>query len=580
MIPGYLSFQVDIKHLKFTSDKGIVYPKTAIVTFTMPGKIKPVVELLGYVEEELLFTWIDQKQALNLDQCYINKFSLGDYRTSRGLDRKQLVEIHGFTARNALFDSQFTFDFSYSEFQEGDFNIEGAWFNAGKISFDSAHFSNKLLDFSYVHFPSDFFDFKNVYIVSAGVTFKNAVFGDGDKDFQYTQFGNGGVNFTNTEFSNGDVSFINTEFGSGDTSFKVARFGRGKVDFHYAKFSSGDISFERTEFGDGRVDFRTVEFGHGRVSFNRAVFGDGEVSFEASEMNSGKFSFKRALFGKGMISFDEAVFRNIDVSFERSDFGEGTVSFYKSTFGSLSFRFCHLDNYTDLRLLHCRMIDMSNTIVRDIIDLKPHEFDLDVEIISFAGMRLIGRLYIDWKLNHVKEMVSRQEDASHRLKAEQYRILKENFNTTGQYNDEDAAYVEFKRHEERADLEDQIRGRRLAVIWAYPLHWFKVGLFDKAGLYATSPVRVLFTMLFFFTFFSVVYLLLITFTTADIIPSVNDQLSVVSKSFYHSAITFLTIGYGDHYPFGAIRWVSALEGFSGLFLMSYFTVAFVRKILR
>mgnify|MGYP005838757265 CR=1 FL=1 len=36
----------------------------------------------------------------------------------------------------------------------------------------------------------------------------------------------------------------------------------------------------------------------------------------------------------------------------------------------------------------------------------------------------------------------------------------------------------------------------------------------------------------------------------------------------------------DHYPYGSIRWMSGLEGFVGLFLMSYFTVVFVRKILR
>ena len=57
-------------------------------------------------------------------------------------------------------------------------------------------------------------------------------------------------------------------------------------------------------------------------------------------------------------------------------------------------------------------------------------------------------------------------------------------------------------------------------------------------------------------------------------------LSLVAKSFYHSAITFLTIGYGDYYPSWIIRWISSVVGFTGLFLMSYFTVAFVRKILR
>ncbi|MBK7710318.1 MAG: hypothetical protein IPJ37_04745 [Bacteroidales bacterium] len=41
-----------------------------------------------------------------------------------------------------------------------------------------------------------------------------------------------------------------------------------------------------------------------------------------------------------------------------------------------------------------------------------------------------------------------------------------------------------------------------------------------------------------------------------------------------------TIGYGDVYPVGLSRLVSGLEGFMGVFMMSYFTVAFVRKVLR
>ena len=59
-----------------------------------------------------------------------------------------------------------------------------------------------------------------------------------------------------------------------------------------------------------------------------------------------------------------------------------------------------------------------------------------------------------------------------------------------------------------------------------------------------------------------------------------DNLSTLLQSFYHSAITFFTIGYGDVYPVGLSRVISGLEGFMGVFMMSYFTVAFVRKVLR
>ena len=57
-------------------------------------------------------------------------------------------------------------------------------------------------------------------------------------------------------------------------------------------------------------------------------------------------------------------------------------------------------------------------------------------------------------------------------------------------------------------------------------------------------------------------------------------MDVILNSFYFSAITFFTIGYGECVPTGLLKIISPIEGFTGVFLMSYFTVAFVRKILR
>ncbi|MFA0815214.1 MAG: potassium channel family protein [Anaerofustis sp.] len=53
------------------------------------------------------------------------------------------------------------------------------------------------------------------------------------------------------------------------------------------------------------------------------------------------------------------------------------------------------------------------------------------------------------------------------------------------------------------------------------------------------------------------------------------------KGCYFSTITFFTIGYGDVLPANAWSAVlSGAEGFVGVVLMSYFTVALVRKLLR
>ncbi len=580
MIPGHREYKVDIKKLKFETGEGIRVPYTALIHFQIDEKEKPVVELMGHLEENEVYNAIDRGEAINLDNCYIEKFSLKDYRLTRNLDAREKVVIRDFSARNALFGGISPLDFSFAVFEGETFTLENAWISKGDVSFDSARFKTGLASFHNTRFSDGNLNFKNVGFDAEEISFKNCRFGKGAKDFQYMHIGRGDLHFINAEFSDGSVNFINTNFGSGSVSFKVARFGAGQIDFHFATFKGGNVSFERTEFGDGKVDFRTVEFGKGRANFNRSVFGNGEVNFDEAEMESGKFNFKRVSFGSGDISFEEVMFEHVDVSFERTDFGAGKLSFYKSWFNSLSLGFCHMNGYVDLRVKQCRNINLTNTIVRDIIDIKPHEFSSEIETLSLAGMRLIGRIYLDWTQSKVKRMIYSQSGSTHRVKAEQFRILKENFQIQGSYNDEDNAYVEFKRNESKAELAESLKKSPLQGLWQYPLYWFKLALFDRAGLYATSPVRVLITMLSFFVIFSLTYFLLMVHTQADIIASVDDQLTLISRAFYHSAITFLTIGYGDHYPFGFIRWVSSLEGFFGLFLMSYFTVAFVRKVLR
>ena len=108
---------------------------------------------------------------------------------------------------------------------------------------------------------------------------------------------------------------------------------------------------------------------------------------------------------------------------------------------------------------------------------------------------------------------------------------------------------------------------------------FKWLVFDKIGLYATSPGRVLLSVVVFWIFFGSVYFLIDLSGLGKTVSSVSnpDNLSVFLQSFYHSAITFFTIGYGDVYPMGLSRIISGLEGFMGVFMMSYFTVLLYGK---
>ena len=581
MIPEFSSFNAEIKDSQFTRDDGRTFPRTALLTLVSPDRKHRDIFELGFLDEEELFTLIDEGSTFDIDQCYINMFSLADYRQSRGLELKEPVEIKQFSARDCFFDNNHAINFCYAVFTDSEVTFEDSYFANGPFSFHACLIQDGGLNCIHTRFPDGNIDFVNLRIEGGTVTFKNALFGKGKIDFQDLYCGEGDVIFTNTDFNDGEVSFISANFGNGNINFKVARFGHGPVDFHYAKVGSGDISFEQTEFGDGPVDFRTVEFGTGRVNFNRAEFGMGDVLFEASQLKKGKLSFKKTVFGGGSIDFELAEYDEVDATFERAILGHGSISFKDARFKTLSLKSCHMDHYVDLRVARCEYIDLSDTIVRDIIDLMPYETDIDVDMINFSGMRLLGRIYIDWDRNHVKRLIYSQKDTSKKVKAEQFRTLKENYNVTGQYSSEDKSYVEFKRLESKSQLEESIREKRISALWMYPLYLFKLIVFDKAGLYATNPFRVMISMLVSYTFFSLLAVLLTMGEKTYIISSMGESpLGAVAKSFYYIAITFLTIGYGDYYPAGHLQWLAGIVGFVGLFLMSYFTVAFVRKVLR
>ena len=205
-----------------------------------------------------------------------------------------------------------------------------------------------------------------------------------------------------------------------------------------------------------------------------------------------------------------------------------------------------------------------------------------VKILDMSGMRLLGKLYIDWRQNNCKEAIKNQRITTLRQKADQFRILKENFSATGKYEDEDKAYIMFKRYEAGSWLAEQKERGGIVRLLSYIPHAFQWLVFDKMGLYATSPGRVLFSVLVFWFIFGSVYFAIDLSGLGHTVSSVSnpDELSILVQSFYHSAITFFTIGYGDVYPVGLSRLVSGIEGFMGVFMMSYFTVAFVRKVLR
>ncbi len=582
MTREYSNYQVSVKDVKFIADDGRIFPRTAIIRFLNKKGEELVQNLFGVIEPGRIHEIIAAGSDLNLDNCYIPDFSLASYRRHAGMEKKDPVPLKNFSARNAFFESREATDFSHASFSDGEISFEGSHFGKGKVLFTGSVFSKGNVVFSNTLFRDGNLEFAGCTFGDGDFLFKNAIIRDGLKDFQDIQFGQGEVSFANTEFNRGEILFINSRFNSGRFDFKVARIISGKIDFHYSAFADCDILFERTEFGDSRVDFRAVDFGTGRVNFNRSVFGNGDIDFEGATGKISKIQFKKAVMGSGPKNFDLMEMDQADISFEKTDFGSGDVSFYESVFHLLSLKSCHLDNYFDLRLSKAEILDISDTIVRDIVDLEPYDFPVNIRILDMSGMRLPGKLYISWKENKCSQAIINQQNTNLKQKAEQFRLLKENFNGTGKYEDEDEAYVMFKRYESQSWFTSQKEKGGISALAANVPYGFQWLVFDKIGLYATSPGRVLVSVVMFWLAFGFLYFATEMSGLGKTVSSVGnpDKLSPFLQSFYHSGITFFTIGYGDVYPMGLSRIISGLEGFTGVFMMSYFTVAFVRKILR
>lgn len=537
------------------------FDRTAVISFYDENNKKVSVYKYGILQVVDIFKKIEEREAINLNHAYVKNFSLTEYRTHKGMDDHVQIHLKNFSAKKAFFDCDISNDFSYADF------------NGSKITFESAIFGNGNTNFLNANFNH------------CDVTFKKAKFGSGSTSFKSVKFGDGGITFNATNFGTGNLSFVDADFSNGNVDFKNTYFGDGHVDFKFARFASGDISFEKASFGKGKKDFKNVEFGGGKIDFRRVLFNDGDVSFEGVEFGNGKVSFRSSVFGHGHKSFHLADFAHGEAQFDYTDFGSGEITFNKATVASISFTGCHFNCYADLRLGQCTLIDLSNTVVRDILDVKPENEKVIIKEMNLVGMRILGRIFIDWRGNDVYDLIYNQKKTSLFQKAEQFRILKENFRNNGQYDDEDESYVEFKRCEALAKLKENPQLTKSNYMKAAISYYFQKYMFDHIGRYATAPTRVLMNVVVTVIVYGLLYFFFTNYfpqfgTVATTLPAELNQSGSFLNCIYYSAITFFTIGYGDYFAGGNLKIIAVMEGFSGVFLMSYFTVAFVRKILR
>ncbi len=356
------------------------------------------------------------------------------------------------------------------------------------------------------------------------------------------------------------------------------------------------------------VDLTKSTF-EGGTNFSGTMFAT-KTNFIGSTFK-GKANFIRSTF-KGVVKFNGATFERKanfiksifeeDVNFTGSIF-KGEAVFFESTFKKKAIFTRGTFAEEVLFNSQCDNLILSGCLVRTCLDIRTSP-RAKIDKLEMINLKNLGHVYFDWKV--LKQKIYAQESTDFSQKANQIQTIKENYSKLGWYEDEDEAYLEFKRYEMKSKLYDGIEKpkknirkkriknnfldnsivligsfihfvgfylRRLISRLRYVSKWL---VLDKMGGFGTKPMNVFISMIIVISAFSITYYFLPSTLMYE-----QSNYEKGWTAIYHSIVTFLTIGNGNVSPEGALGiLISGFEGFIGLFLMSYFTVAFVRKILR
>jgi len=464
------------------------------------------------------------------------------------------------------------------------------------------------------------YDFRNFIFIGYIIYFK--------KDLK--------VNIFNDAYFNGAIFECLPDFQGvtfkGDAVFREVSFKREAI-FREAIFREGAVfekttfeyraDFERTNFKKG-ADFQGATF-KGEAVFWEATFKEGVSSKIAKsvriDMNlipilKGEAVFRGATFEglayfcfatfKGKADFKKATFKE-NVDFRLKYFAK-TINFSEIKIfpgkilsiniinkgGKISFRHAYIENiYLELNLCELVLIDFTDAL------LKNTKFEKD-QI-----------------KNHILQ--EKKKDFSQAKKV--FLLLKNNFHSFGQYEDESWAYKKEKDMErlsysiesfiknlesEEKKSEGKVPIEKKIKVISY-FNWLKTKNFRKwlwscfcnnIYGYGEKPQNVIFSAIFIILLFALSFRLIgignpdtielkgvaVHQNTGKIVDLASKGLlknSVIRNfpdSLYFSLITFTTLGYGDFRPLeGWGRILAGSEAFIGAFMMALFVYTFARR---
>ncbi len=454
--------------------------------------------------------------------------------------------------------------------------------NFKNASFSEATFEG-VVNFSGIKFDGDTYFISTIF---KKTTFFTGVTFEGNSIFIKTTF-HGDVNFTTTTF-NGEADFKSTNFES-FTRFNFLKFN-GVADFREATFKM-NTEFKNTSFMS-IANFEVVKFNGHFSKFMNTTFIDNANFFVV------KF--------KGNAGFEDATFKH-DANFEEATF-EGDADFRLKFFTKI-LNFSKIKTFSGKKLF-IRSNNKEGKISFDRAHLE-HTY-LEIDLVKGVSIDFTDALLNNTKINRyqIENHIFQEIKMKFHEAQEIYNLLKNNFNSLGQTEDEKWAYI--KRKDMNRLLysyhfylkELKITGKKEKFPF---LNWLKKGyLWEWASStflnmlygYGEKPLNVIAGAVFIIFFFAICFSIIgignpeiIQLQGTAIHQNSGNIVDLVSKGFiknnliknfpdslYFSLITFTTLGYGDFRPLeGWGRILAGSEAFIGAFMMALFVYTFARR---
>lgn len=544
--------------------------------------------------------WVDSGIDIILDNAYIKDFIYEHISSGNS------VVLKNFSAVNTFFDGEKDFfnailkndrqiSFENSFWTSGEIGFENAEFHCTSVIFNKSSFMNdsilkfdgavfntsQNITFDNVSFASTSISFLDTILNKANLSISRSTFDECSINFDDLVLDNINIAFSNTTFKNTSISITAIQMRDGDISFRKAKFNGGSVELNSINKEKGNVTFGKAEFescdvslvncilNEANFNFTDVVlksdleinnclFSNGKILFNGTLFESQEsmflhVIFEECDISFGKYNRKKASpysIANSVLNFQNTKFIGSDRSllFEKFYTKENSSS-------RINFKGCFFDEDINLKYFDINALSFENCDNKDIINIQPTKRST-LGVLELYDIRNMGNIYLNWDDTKSVLLNDAGSKESYESKAQEMKMLKENYHNQGQYDWEDEAYVWFKRYESHGK--------------------FKISnILDTIGEYGTNPLRVFEWMLVCVVLFAALYCL----KEVNIYPDGSEH--VWWKPLYYSVITFFTVGYGDlSAQNGLTAVLCGIESFLGVFLMSYFSVALVHKTLR